>query len=141
MLSPKRVKWRKVQKGRLKGKAHRGNTVSFGTYGMLALEPSRITARQIESARIAMTRYIKRGGKIWIRIFPDKPVTKKPAEVRWGRGRGRPRSGSRWSSPGACSSRWTGSRVRSPARRSAWPVTSFRSRPSSWFEERVYESV
>ncbi|MEC9439784.1 MAG: 50S ribosomal protein L16 [Myxococcota bacterium] len=90
MLSPKRVRWRKRQKGRMRGKAYRGNTVQFGTYGLLALEPSRITARQIESARIAMTRHIKRGGKIWIRIFPDTPVTRKPAETRMGKGKGSP---------------------------------------------------
>ncbi len=90
MLSPKRVRWRKRQKGRLRGKAHRGNTVEFGTYGLLALEPKRLTSRQIEAARIAMTRSIKRGGKIWIRIFPDKPISKKPAEVRMGKGKGAP---------------------------------------------------
>lgn len=90
MLSPKRVRWRKQQKGRMKGKAYRGNTVEFGTYGLLALEPSRITARQIEAARRAMTRYMKRSGKIWIRIFPDKSVTKKPAETRMGKGKGSP---------------------------------------------------
>lgn len=90
MLSPKRVKWRKVQKGRMRGKAYRGNTVSFGNYGMMTTECSRITARQIEAARIAMTRYIKRGGKVWIRIFPDKPVTRKPAETRMGKGKGSP---------------------------------------------------
>lgn len=90
MLSPKRVKWRKVQKGRMRGKAHRGNEVSFGNYGLMATECSRITARQIEAARIAMTRHIKRGGKVWIRIFPDKPVTKKPAETRMGKGKGSP---------------------------------------------------
>ena len=90
MLSPKRVKWRKVQKGRMRGKAHRGSEVSFGNYGLMATECSRITARQIEAARIAMTRHIKRGGKVWIRIFPDKPVTKKPAETRMGKGKGSP---------------------------------------------------
>lgn len=90
MLSPKRVKWRKVQKGRMRGKAYRGNTVSFGNYGMMTTECSRITARQIEAARIAMTRYIKRGGKVWIRIFPDKPITRKPAETRMGKGKGSP---------------------------------------------------
>ena len=90
MLSPKRVRWRKRQKGRMRGKAYRGNTVQFGTYGLLALEPSRITARQIESARIAMTRHIKRGGKVWIRVFPDKPISKKPAETRMGKGKGNP---------------------------------------------------
>lgn len=90
MLSPKRVRWRKTQKGRMKGKAYRGNEVSFGDFGLVALEPKRITARQIEAARIAMTRYIKRGGKVWIRIFPDKPITKKPLETRMGKGKGSP---------------------------------------------------
>ncbi len=90
MLSPKRVKYRKVQKGRLKRKATRGNELAFGEYGLQALEPGLITARQIEAARIAMTRHVKRGGKIWIRIFPDKPFTKKPAETRMGKGKGSP---------------------------------------------------
>jgi len=90
MLQPSRVKYRKVQKGRLRGKATRGNTVAFGDYGLQALEPGRISNRQIEAARVAMTRHIKRGGKVWIRIFPDKPLTKKPAEVRMGKGKGNP---------------------------------------------------
>ena len=90
MLQPKKVKHRKVMKGRMKGKAHRGSSVAFGEYGLQATERGRITARQIEAARIAMTRYVKRGGKIWIRIFPDKPVTKKPAETRMGKGKGNP---------------------------------------------------
>jgi large subunit ribosomal protein L16 len=90
MLQPSRVKHRKVHKGRLKGKATRGNSVSFGDFGLKALEPHRITSRQIEAARVAMTRHMKRGGKVWIRIFPDKPVTKKPAEVRMGKGKGNP---------------------------------------------------
>lgn len=90
MLQPSRVKWRKEHKGRLKGKASRGNTVAFGDYGLQAVEPARITARQIEAARVAMTRHIKRGGKVWIRIFPDKPVTRKPAETRMGKGKGNP---------------------------------------------------
>jgi len=90
MLQPKKVKHRKVMKGRMKGKAHRGSTVAFGQYGLQATDRGRITARQIEAARIAMTRYVKRGGKIWIRIFPDKPVTKKPAETRMGKGKGNP---------------------------------------------------
>lgn len=88
MLSPKRVKWRKQQKGRMRGKARRGNKVSFGEYGLQAEEPAWITNRQIESARVAMTRHIKRGGKVWIRIFPDKPITRKPAETRMGKGKG-----------------------------------------------------
>lgn len=88
MLMPKRVKRRKVQRGRLKGAAHKGNMVTYGDYGLVALEPAWITSRQIEAARIAMTRYIKRGGQVWIKIFPDKPITKKPAEVRMGSGKG-----------------------------------------------------
>lgn len=90
MLMPKRVKHRKVQKGRMKGKATRGNTVTYGDYGIQALEPGRITANQIEAARIAMTRYIKRGGQVWIKIFPDKPITRKPLETRMGKGKGAP---------------------------------------------------
>ncbi len=90
MLMPKRVKYRKQQRGRNRGKAQNGNTVAFGQYGLKALEAHWITSRQIEAARIAMTRYIKRGGKVWIRIFPDKPVTKKPAETRMGKGKGAP---------------------------------------------------
>jgi large subunit ribosomal protein L16 len=90
MLMPKRIKYRKQQRGKMKGKAQRGNTVSFGQYGLKALESHWITSRQIEAARIAMTRYIKRGGKVWIRIFPDKPLTKKPAETRMGKGKGAP---------------------------------------------------
>ncbi len=90
MLIPKRVKYRKAQRGRMKGKAKGGTEVSFGEYGLQALEPSWITGRQIESARIALTRSIKKGGKVWIRIFPDKPVSKKPAETRMGKGKGAP---------------------------------------------------
>lgn len=90
MLMPKKVKRRKVQRGRMSGKATRGATVNFGEYGIQALEPGWISARQIEAARIAMTRHVKRGGKVWIRIFPDKPVTAKPAETRMGSGKGNP---------------------------------------------------
>src|SRR5437762_2229649 len=90
MLAPKRVKFRKRFKGRTKGMATRGNTVAFGHYGLMALEPGWITNRQIEAARVALTRHIKRGGKVWIRIFPDKPITKKPAETRMGKGKGSP---------------------------------------------------
>ena len=90
MLLPKRVKYRRVQRGRLKGVAHRGNKVTYGDFGLQALEPAWITSRQIEAARIAMTRYIKRGGKVWIKIFPDKPITEKPAETRMGSGKGSP---------------------------------------------------
>ena len=90
MLMPKRVKYRRVHRGRMTGKALRGNKVTYGEYGIQALEPGWITANQIEAARIAMTRYCKRFGKVWIKIFPDKPVTKKPAEVRMGSGKGSP---------------------------------------------------
>ncbi|MBE6796530.1 MAG: 50S ribosomal protein L16 [Ruminococcaceae bacterium] len=90
MLLPKRVKYRRVQRGRLKGVAHRGNKVNYGDFGLQALEPAWITSNQIEAARIAMTRHIKRGGKVWIKIFPDKPITEKPAETRMGSGKGSP---------------------------------------------------
>ena len=90
MLLPKRVKYRRVHRGRLKGKAYRGNKVTYGDFGLQALEPAWITSNQIESARIAMTRYIKRGGQVWIKIFPDKPITEKTAETRMGSGKGSP---------------------------------------------------
>lgn len=90
MLMPKRVKHRRVHRGRMKGKAYSGNTITYGEYGLQALEPTWMTANQIEAARRAMTRYIKRGGNVWIKVFPDKPVTKKPAEVRMGSGKGAP---------------------------------------------------
>ena len=90
MLLPKRVKYRRVMRGRMKGKASRGNTVTYGEYGLQAVEAAWITSNQIEAARIAMTRYIKRGGQVWIKIFPDKPITEKPAETRMGSGKGSP---------------------------------------------------
>ena len=90
MLMPKRVKRRRVFRGRMKGKALRGNTITYGEYGLVAQEPAWVTSNQIEASRIAMTRYIKRGGKVWIKIFPDKPVTEKPAETRMGSGKGSP---------------------------------------------------
>ncbi|MBU1712152.1 MAG: 50S ribosomal protein L16 [Proteobacteria bacterium] len=90
MLSPKKVKYRKQQKGRMKGLASRGSSLNFGEYGLQALECGAVSAKEIEAARIAMTRHVKRGGKLWIRIFPDKPFTKKPAEVRMGKGKGAP---------------------------------------------------
>ncbi|RLB14691.1 MAG: 50S ribosomal protein L16 [Deltaproteobacteria bacterium] len=90
MLSPKKVKYRKKQKGRIKGKAYRGSSLAFGDYGLQALERGFMSAQQIESARVAVTRHVKRGGKVWIRVFPDKPVTKKPAETRMGKGKGAP---------------------------------------------------
>ena len=90
MLSPKRVRHRKVQKGRMRGVSFRGSEVSFGDFGLQSLSPGRLTARQIEAARVAMTRHVKRGGKVWIRVFPDKPISKKPAETRMGKGKGGP---------------------------------------------------
>jgi large subunit ribosomal protein L16 len=90
MLQPKKVKHRKQQKGRMRGKAYRGGELAFGDYGLQSLEPIRLTSRQIEAARVAMTRHVKRGGKVWIRVFPDKPITKKPAETRMGKGKGNP---------------------------------------------------
>ncbi len=90
MLSPKKVKHRKMMKGNLKGKAYRGSELSFGDYGLKALEPHWLTSRQIEAGRIAITRFVKRGGKVWIRVFPDKPITRKPAETRMGSGKGNP---------------------------------------------------
>jgi len=96
MLAPKRIKWRKQQKGRMRGKANRGNSVAFGQYGLQTLERAWLTARQIEAARVAMTRHIKRGGKVFIRIFPDKPISKKPAETRMGKGKGSPEA---WVAP------------------------------------------
>ena len=90
MLMPKRVKYRRVQRGRMTGKATRGNFVAYGEYGLVAQEPCWLTSRQIEAARIAMTRYIKRGGQVWIKVFPDKPITEKPAETRMGSGKGSP---------------------------------------------------
>ncbi len=90
MLLPKRVKYRRQQRGRLTGKAMRGNKINYGEYGLVALEPAWITSNQIEAARVAMTRYIKRGGQVWIKIFPDKPITEKPAETRMGSGKGSP---------------------------------------------------
>ena len=90
MLMPKRVKYRRVQRGRMTGRAYRGNTITHGSYGLVAMEPAWITSNQIEAARVAMTRYVKRGGNVWIKIFPDKPVTEKPAETRMGSGKGSP---------------------------------------------------
>ena len=90
MLQPKKVKHRKVMKGRMRGKAYRGSSLAFGDFGLQATDRARLTARQIEAARIAMTRHVKRGGRVWIRIFPDKPITKKPAETRMGKGKGSP---------------------------------------------------
>ena len=96
MLAPKRIKWRKQQKGRVRGRANRGSSVAFGQYGLQTLDRAWITSRQIEAARVAMTRHIRRGGKVFIRIFPDKPITKKPAETRMGKGKGTPEA---WVAP------------------------------------------
>ena len=90
MLMPKRIKWRKQHRGRMRGKSYRGNRVAFGEYGLQALECGWMTNRQIESARVAITRHVRRGGKVWIKVFPDKPITKKPAETRMGKGKGSP---------------------------------------------------
>ena len=101
MLLPKRVKYRRVHRGRMKGKATRGNHITYGEFGLVAMEPGWITSNQIEAARVAMTRSTKRGGQVWIKIFPDKPVTEKPAETRMGSGKGSPSTGWPWSSPAA----------------------------------------
>ena len=125
MLAPKRIKFRKTFKGRTKGIATRGNTVAFGEFGLMSLDPGWVTNRQIEASRVAMTREMKRGGKVWIRIFPDKPITKKPAETRMGKGKGNPGGlgGRGEAGPGACS--------RSRASPRTWPRRRWRSpRPS-----------
>jgi large subunit ribosomal protein L16 len=127
MLLPKKVKYRKQQRGRMCGKAWRGSDISFGDYGLKVLECGYITDRQIEASRIAMTRFIKRGGKVWLRLFPDKPITKKPAETRMGKGKGAP---DHWVAARCCL-RWKACRSRSPKKRCVWPLTSFRSRPPS----------
>lgn len=132
MLQPKRRKYRKEQKGRNTGIATRGNAVSFGEFGLKAMGRGRLTARQIESARRAMTRHIKRGGRIWIRIFPDKPISKKPAEVRMGNGKGNPEYYVAEIQPGQMLYEWTASAKNWLARRSAWRPPSCRSRPASW---------
>ena len=119
MLLPKRVKYRRVHRGRMTGKALRGNTVSYGEFGLAATEPAWITSNQIEAARVAMTRYTKRGGQVWIKIFPDKPVTKKPADPRL------------VSSPAVSCLRSPVSPKRPPARPFVWPATSCPSRPRS----------
>ena len=124
MLLPKRVKYRRQQRGRMTGKAMRGNTVNQGQYGLVALEPAWITSNQIEAARIAMTRYIKRGGKVWIKIFPDKPVTEKPAETRMGSGKGSPEYWVAVVKPGRVMLNWQMWTRLPPARLCAWLCTS-----------------
>ena len=129
MLLPKRVKYRRVQRGRMKGKALRGNKVTYGDFGLQALEPAWITSNQIEAARVAMTRYCKRFGKVWIKIFPDKPVTQKPAETRMGSGKGSPEYWVAVVKPGRVMFELGGvNEAHCPARLCAWLPTSF---PSS----------
>ncbi len=130
MLMPKRVKWRKQMRGRMKGKSYRGAEVIFGDFGLKAMEPGWVTARQIEAARRAIVRAMKRRGKFWIRIFPDKPVTHKPAETRMGKGKATWNTGWRLSArAGSCSRSAAACRKKFPAKRCAWPSTSWRSRP------------
>ena len=131
MLSPKRVRWRKVQKGRMRGKAYRGSEVSFGDFGLQSLECGWLTARQIEAGRIAMTRHVKRGGKVWIRVFPDKPITKRPAETRMGKGKGSPEMWVAPVKPGRIIYELEGVPVEVHARRCVLRVTKCRSRRSS----------
>ena len=124
MLMPKRVKRRRVFRGRMKGKAQRGNFIAYGEYGIMALEPAWVTSNQIEAARIAMTRYVKRQGQVWTKIFPDKPVTAKPAETRMGSGKGSPDTGWPWLSRAGCFLRWEAFPRSRRARRCAWPLIS-----------------
>lgn len=131
MLMPKKVKYRKQQKGKMRGKAWRGSELAFGDYGLKVVECGYITDRQIEASRIAMTRYIKRGGKVWLRIFPDKPITKKPAEVRMGSGKGALDHWLRWFAPASCSLRWKAFRLRSPRKQCAWRRASCLCAPCS----------
>ena len=126
MLLPKKVKYRKQQRGRMCGKAWRGSDISFGDFGLKVLECGYITDRQIEASRIAMTRFIKRGGKVWLRLFPDKPITKKPAETRMGKGKGAPDHWVASFARARCCSRWKACRSRLPRKRCASPATSCR---------------
>ena len=126
MLMPKKVKYRKQQRGRMAGKAWRGSDVSFGDYGMKAMEPCWMTARQIEAARVAMTRFIKRGGKIWVRVFPDKPITKKPQETRMGKGKGAPEGWVAVIKPGRVLFRWKAFPRAKHVAPCSWP------RPAAW---------
>ncbi len=126
MLMPKKVKYRKQQRGRMTGKAWRGSTLAFGDFGLKVLEPGWITDRQIEASRVAMTRFVKRGGKIWIRVFPDKPVTKKPAETRMGKGKGAPDHWVAVVRRERFCLRWKASRWRMRRKQCGWPRTSCR---------------
>jgi len=131
MLMPKKVKYRKQQRGRMTGKAWRGSTLAFGQYGLKVLEPGWITDRQIEASRVAMTRFVKRGGKIWIRLFPDKPVTKKPAETRMGKGKGAPDHWVAVVRPGRFCLRWKAFPSRMRKKQCVSRPTSFRCAPRS----------
>jgi large subunit ribosomal protein L16 len=130
MLSPRRTKFRKQQRGRMEGLASRGSTLNFGDFGLQAQEPSWITSRQIEASRRAMTRYIRRGGKIWIRIFPDKPITMRPAETRMGSGKGNPEFWVAVVKPGRIMFEIAGVAKKLPAKLCAWPTLSYQLRPN-----------
>ena len=130
MLMPKRVKYRRVHRGRMTGKAMRGNTLAYGEYGLQAMEPGWITSNQIEAARIAMTRFTKRSGQVWIKIFPDKPVTKKPAETRMGSGKGSPEYWVAVVKPGRVLFEMDGVSKELLLRQCAWQLTSFQSSAS-----------
>jgi ribosomal protein L16/ribosomal protein L29 len=132
MLMPKKVKYRKQMRGRRRGKAWRGGSLAFGEYGLKAMENAWITDRQIEASRVAISRFIKRGGKLWIRIFPDKPFTKKPAETRMGKGKGAPEKWVAVESRAASCLRWRAWMKRRPARPWDWRRTSCRFRPNSY---------
>ena len=129
MLEPKKVKYRKLQKGRRRGTAHRGSSLAFGDFGLKAIDRGWMSAREIEAARVALTRYLKRGGKVWIRIFPDKPLTKKPAETRMGKGKGSPEMWVAVVQPGRIFLRWKASKGRLRAKRFALLLTSSRFQP------------
>ena len=131
MLMPKKTKYRKQQTGKMRGVASRGNMLNFGDFGLQAAECGWLTTRQIEAARIAMTRFIKRTGRIWIRIFPDKPITKKPAETRMGKGKGPPKIGWQSSGQAESSTRWKGFLKKGPRRPFFWPLINCLSARSS----------
>jgi large subunit ribosomal protein L16 len=142
MLMPKKVKYRKQQRGRMTGKAWRGSTLAFGDFGLKVLEPGWITDRQIEASRVAMTRFVKRGGKIWIRLFPDKPVTKKPAETRMGKGKGAPDHWVAVVRPGKILFEMEGVTLADASKRCAWRRTSCRcARPWSSAKARYIRVI
>src|SRR5437879_1129859 len=141
MLMPKKVKYRKQQRGRRRGKAWRGGELSFGEYGLKALEPAWITDRQIEASRVAITRFIKRGGKLWIRIFPDKPFTKKPAETRMGKGKGAPERWVAVVSLAGCYLKWPAWMRLRRRRPWSWQLTNCRSTPNSSAGRRAFDAA